>query len=100
MLVLPAILTLEQAAACLRMLGLGLKAQPGNAVLADARALTQFDSSALAVLLECRREALALGKSFAVKDMPVRLRNLATVYGVAELLPEARSESTAQVSPV
>lgn len=87
MLVLPAILTVAQAGACVRMLGMGLKAQPGTAVVADAGSLVQFDSSALAVLLECRREALALGKSFSVKDMPERLRRLAGVYGVAELLP-------------
>jgi phospholipid transport system transporter-binding protein len=56
-------------------------------VVADAAALTQFDSSALAVLLDCRREALALGKNFAVARLPARLRELATLYGVAELLP-------------
>ncbi|MFM9879218.1 MAG: lipid asymmetry maintenance protein MlaB [Burkholderiaceae bacterium] len=87
MLVLPATLTLEQASACVRMLGLGLRAQPGQQVVVDAGSLTQFDSSALAVLLECRREALASGKRFAVKDMPARLLSLATLYGVAELLP-------------
>ena len=41
------------------------------------------------MLLECRREALALGKSFAVTRLPARLRELATLYGVAELLPAA-----------
>jgi len=38
------------------------------------------------VLLECRREALALGKTFAVAHMPPRLRDLAGLYGVSELL--------------
>ena len=57
--------------------------------MADASALDRFDSSALAVLLECRREALALGKSFAVTQLPARLRELATLYGVADLLPAA-----------
>jgi phospholipid transport system transporter-binding protein len=55
----------------------------------DARPLQVFDSSALAVLLECRREALALGKTFAVANMPPRLRDLAGVYGVSELLQAA-----------
>ncbi|MEP6826005.1 MAG: STAS domain-containing protein, partial [Ramlibacter sp.] len=55
--------------------------------IADASALTRFDSSALAVLLECRREALARGKSFSVSGLPARLRDLANLYGVAELLP-------------
>ena len=40
------------------------------------------------VLLECRREALALGKTFAVSQLHPRLRALATLYGVGELLPE------------
>ena len=63
-------------------------AQPEN-VVADAGALIEFDSSALAVLLECRREALAAGKSFAVLAAPARLRQLAGLYGVADLIPVA-----------
>ena len=35
------------------------------------------------------REALALGKTFSVSRMPQRLRELATLYGVAQLLPAA-----------
>ena len=71
MLVLPAQLTHAQASACCRMLAQALRS--------------------LAVLLECRREALALGKSFAVNRLHPRLRALAALYGVAELLPEAVS---------
>ena len=89
MLVLPAELTHEQAGACCRMLTQGLRSQPGATVVADAGALAHFDSSALAVLLECRREAMALGKTFAVARLPTRLRELAVLYGVAELLPAA-----------
>jgi phospholipid transport system transporter-binding protein len=51
--------------------------------------LQRFDSSALAVLLELRRESLAQGKSLAIQALPGRLRDLATVYGIAELLPAA-----------
>lgn len=89
MLVLPAELTHERAAACCRMLEQGLRSDPAVAVVADASSLTRFDSSALAVLLECRREALALGKSFSVRALPPRLRVLAGLYGVGELLPAA-----------
>jgi phospholipid transport system transporter-binding protein len=88
-LVLPADLTHEHAAASSRMLAQGLRSGPEPVAVADAGALTHFDSSALAVLLECRREALALGKSFSVARMPARLRELATLYGVAQLLPAA-----------
>lgn len=89
MLVLPAQLTHDEAAACARMLAQALRSEPGEQAVADASPLQQFDSSALAVLLDCRREAFALGKSFAVAGLPPRLRELATVYGVAELLTPA-----------
>ena len=89
MLVLPAELTHAQAGACCAMLAQGLRSVPQTAVVADAAALAHFDSSALAVLLDCRREALALGKTFSVSHLPTRLRDLATLYGVAELLPAA-----------
>ncbi len=89
MLVLPAELTHEHAAASCRMLQQGLRTDPSPSVVADAASLTRFDSSALAVLLDCRREALALGKTFSVKALPPRLRVLAGLYGVAELLPAA-----------
>jgi phospholipid transport system transporter-binding protein len=88
-LVLPALLTHAEAGACSRMLAQALRSDPAPQAVADASALRRFDSSALAVLLECRREALTLGKSFAVTQMHPRLRALATLYGVAELLPEA-----------
>lgn len=89
MLVLPAELTHAQATACARMLAQALRSEPGPQAVADASALRGFDSSALAVLLECRREALALGKTFSVSHMHPKLRDLAALYGVAELLPEA-----------
>ena len=89
MLVLPAELTHEHAAACCRMLAQALRSQPEANVVADAGALARFDSSALAVLLESRREALALGKTFSVSRLPARLRDLAALYGVADLLPAA-----------
>ena len=90
MLVLPAVLRHDEAPACMRMLQQGLAAQPPESVaVVDATALAQFDSSALAVLLECRREAAAHGRDFAVKGLSPRLRELATLYGVAGLLPSA-----------
>jgi phospholipid transport system transporter-binding protein len=81
MLVLPPELTHRQAAACLRLLLQGLKTERESQVVVDAGALTAFDSSALAVLLECRRAA--------VKALPPALASLAGLYGVQELLPAA-----------
>ncbi|MBY4594672.1 STAS domain-containing protein [Ottowia caeni] len=89
MLVLPAELTHAQAAPCLNMLLKAARAEPGDSVLVDATALTRFDSSALAVLLECRRECLLDGKkSFAVRGLTPRLRELAGLYGISDLLPD------------
>ena len=89
MLVLPDAMTHAQAPACSRMLALALRSDPSPQAVADASALLHFDSSVLAVLLDVRREALAMGKTFAVSQLPVRLRQLATLYGVSELLPAA-----------
>ena len=50
------------------MLAQALRAEPGRRRWRTRRALRAFDSSALAVLLDCRREALALGKTFAVSQ--------------------------------
>ena len=90
MLVLPTRLVHEDAQACLRMLTQGLQhgTQPKDGpVVADASALSSFDSSALAVLLACRREALAIGRSFVVRGLHPRLAGLAGLYGVSALLP-------------
>jgi phospholipid transport system transporter-binding protein len=88
-LILPADLTRGQASACLQMLVQGLQALPDKQVTVDAGALQHFDSSALAVLLELRRESLAQGKSLSIQALPPRLNDLATVYGIAELLSPA-----------
>jgi phospholipid transport system transporter-binding protein len=88
MLVLPAELTLQQATACLAMLLQGLRAAVQPEVLVDATALVQFDSSAIAVLLACRRESLAAGKTFAVRGLSPKLVQLAGLYGVRELLAD------------
>jgi phospholipid transport system transporter-binding protein len=43
----------------------------------------------LAVLLELRRECARIGKQFAVRSLPQRLRDLATLYGIDGLLTAA-----------
>ena len=87
MLVLPSELTHRQASATLGMLLQALRGDQGPQLVVDAAALQVFDSSALAVLLVCRREALAERKAFAVKGLPAALAGMAALYGVAELLP-------------
>ena len=112
LIVLPALLTHALSARFVDSLGHALKAAvnappgevpqsgfssgtariPANTVVVDAAALTEFDSSALAVLLECRRQALALGQKFMVLNMPPRLQQLASLYGVQSLMESATSD--------
>jgi phospholipid transport system transporter-binding protein len=83
---LPAVLMHPQAAACRVQLVEAMAATQDRVVLLDASALEEFDSSALAVLLACRRQAQALGRSLQVQGLSDRLRELATLYGVLVLL--------------
>ena len=89
MIALPAELMHTQASACLQTLLRGLASEASAKVVVDAAALQRFDSSALAVLLELRRQCLAAGKGLVVCGLPSRLRDLAGLYGIGELLPGA-----------
>jgi phospholipid transport system transporter-binding protein len=84
---LPAVLMQAQAQAVADGLVASLTAQlaGGEAVL-DASALTQFDSSALAVVLACRRAVQAKGAQLRVTGLPERAQALAKVYGLSALL--------------
>ena len=86
MLVLPATLTLDEARDTLRMLSQALEREPADGAVVDASGLDQFDSSAVAVLLECQRRAQASGRGFAVRHAPAKLTQLARLYGVDALL--------------
>lgn len=84
---LPARLTTSEAAETLQSLRQALAAQPAGAVTVDAGALSSFDSSAVALLLELRRDAHRAGRELNVTNWPPRLRELVAAYGVQELLP-------------
>lgn len=90
MLLLPATVTNREARDTLRMLAQALQKEPGTDVVINAAGLQQFDTAALAVLLECCRLARASGKQFAVRDAPAKLVALARLYGVDGLLLNAR----------
>jgi phospholipid transport system transporter-binding protein len=55
-------------------------------LVVDAAALAEFDSAALAVLLQARRQADAAGRGFELRGAPPKLVQLAQLYGVAGLL--------------
>jgi phospholipid transport system transporter-binding protein len=64
----------------------GVALQPGQTHQLDASALQAFDSSALAGLMELRRRAQAVGAQLDVVGLPDRVRGLAQVYGVLDLI--------------
>ena len=86
MLVLPDTVTLAEARDTLRMLAQAAPRQGEADLMIDAAQLRRFDTSALAVLLECRRIAQADGRGFAVRNAPPKLEALAALYGVEALL--------------
>ena len=83
--VLPPQLTLAQVRSELERLQTELAARPA-ALQVDAAALSDFDTGALALLLEGRRQAGAAGLGFEVQGAPVGLRQLAALHGVDGLL--------------
>jgi phospholipid transport system transporter-binding protein len=86
MLVLPASLTMREARDALRLLTVSLERESEAELVIDGSQLERFDSSALAVLLECRRLADAWGKRFTLNALPPSLAELARLYGVDSLL--------------
>ena len=97
MLKLPAVLTHSVACGFFDTVAKEVASMPGDVVV-DASALSQFDSSALAIMLECRRQALAAGKGFSVQGASSQLMQLADVYGVAALIPASPPQPAAVVA--
>lgn len=86
-LALPEQLTMQSAAQALTALKREAEGQPGSAVVIDAQHLRVLDSSAVAVLLELRRDLQGRGQSLSLRQPPQRLSDLVALYGVSELLP-------------
>ena len=82
---LPATATLNEAAALAATLPEAVAS--GSGVLrVDASALSAFDSSTIALLLQAQRLAQAAGRGFEVLAAPPKLVELASLYGVDALL--------------
>jgi len=95
MLLLPATLTSREARVTLQMLKQALQSEGSEGpVIVEATSLQHLDSSALAVLLEIERLAIAWGRSFVVRGVPAKLAALAKLYGVEQLLlrPDAAAD--------
>ncbi|MFM0396713.1 STAS domain-containing protein [Paraburkholderia phytofirmans] len=67
-------------------LAAGLQRIAAGANGVDCAPLTQFDSSALAVLLAWERAAQARGATFEIVNLPAGLASLAQAYGVDTLI--------------
>ena len=93
---LPAAATLEQATALLQELDAAIAAAGSAGLRLDAAALKEFDTSAVALLLHAKRLAAQSGVPFTVAGAPSKLRELAQLYGVEELL--SLSDDVAQRS--
>jgi phospholipid transport system transporter-binding protein len=85
MAALPASLTIKDARAALHALEPAV-AEGSAALVIDASALASFDTSAIAVLLELRRQAQAVGRTLQVSAAPAAMVELSGLYGVADLL--------------
>ena len=94
---LPATTTLEQVAGLALNLPAAM-AEGSGPVQIDASALQDFDTSAIALLLQARRLAQAAGRGFEVDGAPAKLAELARLYGVEELLSLAPSPAAPAVA--
>jgi len=81
---LPERVTMSEARATLARLA-PLLAQ-AQAPEIDAAALLELDTAALALLLECGRQAAARGQRLRIVGAPPKLAQLAQLYGVDGLL--------------
>ena len=89
---LPASVTLKDAQAILESLRQSFAGESGEVWQIDAAAVTQLDTSALAVLLECSRIAAAAKRKVQIINAPTRMTDLAHLYGVDGLLGVAAAE--------
>ena len=84
MISLPERVTMSEARATLARLQPALAAADEPVI--DASALQDLDSAAVAVLLDCQRQAQARGLELQVLGAPAKLVELARLYGVDGLL--------------
>ena len=58
----------------------------GPHIVVDLGGITEVDSSAISLLLEWRRAAIAASRRIEFVNLPANLKSLADLYGVSELL--------------
>jgi phospholipid transport system transporter-binding protein len=75
-----------QLEAALRVEAAQIANAAGSELELSAAVLENFDSSALSVLLSAARVTQQFGLNLTLVEAPQKLRELAAVYGVSELL--------------
>lgn len=98
LLALPDTLTMATAAQALRALEPALAGNGREPVVVDASPLRDYDSAALAVLLQLRRSAQDAGGDLRVSGAPRLLAELAQLYGVEAALPGLEESPAAEVT--
>lgn len=83
---LPASASLAQMNELLPLLERALAEAGAGELVIDARALQELDSSTLSLLLRAHRRLKQAGGHLVVRDAPPKLRELARLYGVGEML--------------
>ena len=83
---LPATVDLDHAQAMLAELETQLAAAGDGELHLDASAMSTFDTSLIALMLEARRRMHAGGGRVRISGAPAKLAELARLYGVEELV--------------
>jgi len=67
----------------------GLRLFTASEVTLDLSGVTEVDSTAVSLLFEWRRAALAANRTIRYVNLPANLTSLASLYGVTELVGAA-----------
>jgi phospholipid transport system transporter-binding protein len=101
-LTLPAAANLGAASALAAQLGAETERrvrQNAREVVVDASALQVYDTATIALLLELRRRAASGGATLRLDAAPLKLLQLAALYGVGDLLSGSVSGSASGPEP-
>lgn len=76
---------MQEATAAWRSLQQALQSAPGPVVQVDASPLSELDTAAISVLLQCRRRVHERGLQMQLNAVPAKLAALMALYGVSDL---------------
>lgn len=83
---LPASASIAQMPELLPLLDRAVAEAGSGELVIDAAAVQELDSATVSLLLQARRQLQRAGGHMVVRNAPPKLRELAQLYGVTELL--------------